>query len=493
MTATASYTVADFLVEDTPRALLPLDSTPLYVKHGYNEIREYVYNSILDKSKKEFSFLAAPVCYALKDAHHLRKLLCLDPISSFYIYDLVLRKAHTNFQVSRPANRRQYGYAFKRKRPLPPTDQYHEFRRAKYALKTKYSHFAKVDVSNCFNSFYHHHVAAFISDYLSDDDGEQAGQFLREINSGTSINCFPQGIYPAKTLGNFYLSFIETSAELRSPAIIRFLDDVILFSNNQRDVESDVVVLQQILGSHNLYLNSDKTRFGSRTSDFDERKIDAVKKRLLKKREEAAGYDAEDGDSEVNLEEAERDYIEQIIEERQVAEEDVELALSVIDEGATVVRLVELVCNQHPQLFKHLHRLFGSIEFDDDGASWEFFRQRVNDDTKEITEYELFWIAKILVDHYDVDSYVAELLTAITRHSRSTDIVKAIVLESTMNDRGFLEMKEAQVRKSPSSIAGIAALMGLRQANKSKRNHICSYAAKSGPHMNLYANIVKAM
>ena len=91
-----------------------------------------------------------------------------------------------------------------------------------------------------------------------------------------------------------------------------------------------MVALQQLLGSHNLYLNAQKTRFGTRTADFDERKIDVVKKQLLKKREEAVGYEGEES-SDIDLEEEERDYLEQIVKEKTVAEEDVELALSLIE------------------------------------------------------------------------------------------------------------------------------------------------------------------
>ncbi|TWU08884.1 Reverse transcriptase (RNA-dependent DNA polymerase) [Symmachiella macrocystis] len=484
------YMTSDFVADDHIRGFFPLDSTLAYIKHGESEIHAYVYDSIFDKNDKTASFLTAPMSYALKDSCHLRKVLALDPVSTFYLYDAVLTHAPTYFQESRPDLRRRYGYSFKRRKPLSPTDQYHDFRRAKYELKAEYKYFAKVDISNCFNSFYHHDVAQFVGSYISHDDEERFGQFLREINSGTSVNCFPQGLYPAKTVGNHFLAFVEESAELRSPAIIRFLDDIYLFSNVERTLRSDVLVLQQMLGSHNLCLNADKTRFGSKGTPFDERNLDAVKKRLLQKREEAVGYDDTESD-EVDLEEAEREYLEQIVNEDRVLEEDLELALALIDEGSTIIRLVELVCDQHPHLIKHLHRLFSTATFDDDGACWDILTKRVS--RSDISEFELFWIAKIAIHFYEFDHVLAEFLTKIYKHTNASNVVQAVVLECLDNKHGFLEMKESVLRNSPGSIAGIAALMGLREANKSKRNQLCNYVAKSGLHMKVYSDIVKRL
>jgi len=381
----------------------------------------------------------------------------------------------------------QFGYAFRRRTPISPSAQYHDFRRRKYALKKKYSHFAKVDISNCFNSFYHHDVVRFLAESTSDTEGRQAGQFLREINGGTSVNCFPQGIYPAKTVGNFYLSFIEQSRELRSPKIIRFLDDVFLFANRQSTLEKDVVILQQLLGTHSLSLNAEKTQFGSKSLDFDERKLDSVKKSLLRKREALRGYDEEE-DDEIDLEEEEKEFLEAIVSHRHVEEEDVELALSLIDDSPAIVDLVKLVCSRFPHLIKQVHRLCGTTGYDDDGAIWTILNERI--DASFLTEFELFWIAKIILDYYTFDGTAADALTRIVKHPCATSVVKAVILESRENGHGWFELKEAQLRDSPSNITGICALAGLRHAEKSKRNHLCKYLAKTSPYMAVLGKIV---
>jgi hypothetical protein len=380
-----------------------------------------------------------------------------------------------------------FGYAFHKKIPLPASTQYHDFRRAKYALKKDYRYFAKVDITNCFNSFYHHDVVRFLAETVSDTEGRQAGQFLREINSGTSVNCFPQGIYPAKTIGNFYLSFLEESRELRSASIIRFLDDVFLFASRQSTLERDVVVLQQLLGAHSLSLNAEKTQFGSKTSDFDERKLDAIKKSLLRKRERSRGYDEEEDDG-IDLEAEEREYLEAIVSQRHVEEEDVELALSLIDDSPAVIDLVRLVCSRFPNLIKQVYRLLETTTYDDEGGIWEILTARIRESF--LAEYELFWIAKIILDHYEFGDVAADALARILEHPCATSLVKAVILENEENKHGWLDLKVTQLRDSPSSIAGICALAGLRYAEKSKRNHVCKYIAKVSSYMAVLAGIV---
>ncbi len=58
------------------------------------------------------------------------------------------------------------------------------------------------------------------------------------------------------------------------------------------------------------------------------------------------------------------------------------------------------------------------------------------------------------------------------------------------NGHGLIELKESQLRESPASIAGVCALAGIRAAEKSKRNHLCKYVSKAGPHSAVLAGIV---
>jgi len=206
----------------------------LYAKHGSKAMSDYIEDGIFDQNDPTKSFLNAPICYALKDARHMRKVLGLDPIANYFLYGFVHKHAKSHFQEDRPADKRRFGYAFKNRKPLSPSEQYHAFRRDTYRLRIEYPYFARVDIGNCFNSFYHHDVQQFVEANFSDGAGANIGQFLREINSGTSVNCFPQGTYPAKAIGNLFLSFIEENARFTSPGIIRFLDDICFLPDENR-------------------------------------------------------------------------------------------------------------------------------------------------------------------------------------------------------------------------------------------------------------------
>lgn len=353
-----AYSVTNFIEEDSPRGLFPLDSQLLYAKHGAKALSDYIEKGIFNQADPAKAFLNAPICYALKDARHMRKVLGLDPISTYFLYSFVHKHAREHFQTVAPSDKRRYGYAFKNRRPLSPSEQYHEFRRRSYELRIEYPYFAKVDIGNCFNCFYHHDVQQFIETHISDQAGAQMGQFLREINSGTSVNCFPQGTYPAKAIGNIFLSFVEENARFKSPGIIRFLDDICFFAREQETIFEDIYKLQELLGIHNLSLNAQKTEIGSLNEHRDLKKVDAIKKRLLAKRELRRSYDDGSEQSE-ELEEFEKEYLEDLINQDVVPEEDVELAITFVDDKDTVMRVLTLVCDQHPHLIKHVHRLFG--------------------------------------------------------------------------------------------------------------------------------------
>jgi len=292
--------MVDFVKEDNIKGLFPLHTNLFFIEHGEKELREFVYKKIFDQNKEEFSFLPSPPVYALKDSLHLRKSLQLDPLGTFYFYDFVLRNSsHFQQAPNSKALRYSFGYSFKNSSPISSYKQYHLFRGRKYELKKQYKYFAKVDIANCFNSFYHHDIVSFISTAVNRQESIQIGQFLREGNGGRTVNCFPQGIYPAKLIGNFFLKFIEDSRELKSSAIIRFLDDIFLFSDSLKVLEQDVVRIQILIGKYALSLNSDKTKFGSRSSDFEEKELDNIKKSLLKKREKINNYDKNSDDGEV--------------------------------------------------------------------------------------------------------------------------------------------------------------------------------------------------
>ncbi len=134
-----------------------------------------------------------------------------------------------------------------------------------------------------------------------------------------------------------------------------------------------MVRVQQILGEHFLSLNEEKTLLGSDEADFEERKLDQIKISLLKKRALKKDYDNDQDDEQVSLDAEEVDYLRSLINQKNIAEEDIELALSLIKEDTDEsLQIVELVLNRFPNLMKELYKLVPQIE--DQGEIWYYLK-----------------------------------------------------------------------------------------------------------------------
>ena len=484
--------VFDFFNTDYRRWLFPLRSNVMFVRYGESALRSFVWGEVLNSKDSKAAFLPCPTAFALKDNVHLRHTLVLDPIAMFFLFEFVLVNQR-HFKVRISSNRQMYGYAFKSAKPIDSFADYHRYRRRKYRLKKKYEYYAFADIVNCFNSFYHHDVSEAIESRIGLKQSQEFGQFLREINAGMSISCFPQGLYPAKVVGNWFLSFIESSMKLKSSAIIRFLDDIYLFSNDRYCVHEDMLVLQHILGRHALSLNTEKTKFGSEESDFDERELDDIKKKLLRKRENrATAYDDSDedweDDSAFDLDEEEIEYIEDLISMKNVVEEDVELALSLVrDHPEIQMKLVTLVLEQFPHLIKSLYGIIETIK-GYDSELFSLLRTKLIQDV--LTDFELFWLVRIVLDYYEFSSVSVDMLTDIYKHPSATSVVRAAILEYPGMKHGLQDMKVDALRQEPVTPAGIAAIAGLRKMGRGKRNQLYKYAAKSGRQIALLCGIM---
>ncbi len=481
-----------FIEFDRPKRLFPLAATSVLLRVGEQDIRSYVYDRILDPSDKTAAFAPSPRAFANKDQHHLRTVYLLDPLAEFYFCDFVIKNSPL-FQSARPSTRRMYGYAFKKRKPLNPFVQYHAFRRQKYTLKQKYSRFLLVDISNCFSSFYHHDVTSYIRTVAGESEAGQFGQFLREIAAGRSIDCFPQGLYPAKTIGNHYLAFAEESRELRSTAIIRFLDDFCFFSAKRSVLERDMETLQHILAARSLYLNEKKTRFGARGSRFEERKLDPIKRRLLEKREERRttnyddSWDSDDEEEDTALSAGESSYLMELVQTKDVAEEDVELALSLLgNDTQAFLELTETVFAGHPHLLKMVHYRLPGVE--DEGEMWNQICAAAK--SEQANEFGLFWLVRMILDHYEFDQRSADVLIDLYQHPSATEVVRAAILETERNDHGLLEIKESALRNSGGGLIGVSALVGVLGSDKAKRNQAYKYAARVSDQMALYCRIL---
>jgi hypothetical protein len=313
----------------------------IIIENGQIEIEEYI-AKCLDEKVPEYSFLPQRRVYAAKPERHLRRTLKLDPVAEYYLYDLAFRNKKL-FRKPHTTNRDHYGYRFEGGAPIPATDAYKAYRAALSDYGGKYKHSMSFDVALYFNGIYHHDLVSWISGTgVSNDDTEGFGQFLREIKSGRSINFLPQGIYPAKMIGNDFLRFVDNYFGLQSEKFVRFMDDMTIFLDNESSILNDFELIQRILGEKGLSINPKKTQKGESSHQSSERDIDSVKKSLLKRRRlmVTVGYD-EDGEEVLKeqlmkwpLTKEEIKYIDSLLEKAEIEEDDAELILTLMVDHA---------------------------------------------------------------------------------------------------------------------------------------------------------------
>jgi Reverse transcriptase (RNA-dependent DNA polymerase) len=265
---TSTDRTVEFYLSDFPRTLFSMETNRFLVEGYANELRKFVNERITHKKESDFSFLPQTKVYAAKPHFHLRRTAKLDPVAEFFIYDLVYRN-RTAFSKSASKRRRCFGYRFVEGAPLSAMRSFRDFRdEIKLALK-KYKYCAKFDVSAYFNSIYHHDLVAWFSNVAkSEEDANFFDKYLKQINSGRSIDCLPHGLYPTKMIGAHFLSFVEHSGKLSSDLTLRFMDDIYVFSNLKSEVLSDFMTLQRMLGDKGLSVNPSKTKIG-RVKELD--------------------------------------------------------------------------------------------------------------------------------------------------------------------------------------------------------------------------------
>jgi hypothetical protein len=228
--ATGSYSAHTYLLEDHPRTLFPLTTIKVVVSRALPEIEQHI-KEILTAGTSA-AFLPQQRCYSSKSGYHLRRTVALDPVAAYFIYDLIYRWRER--LASEPAgNRRVFGYEFSGGRPVSPSLSFGSFRQEVRQAVATFKHGIGFDLSSYFNSVYHHDLVNWFQRTVA--DGPHAGfdQYLRECNSGRSLDCLPHGFHPCKAIGSSFLSEIDGSVQLESALLLRFLDDFYLFDDDE--------------------------------------------------------------------------------------------------------------------------------------------------------------------------------------------------------------------------------------------------------------------
>ena len=470
--------VKDFYLWDYEGTLFPMETCRLLVENSSNLLSNYI-SKIANPKEKDYSFLSQETVYASKTQHHLRRTMKLDPVAEYYLYDM----AYKNRKIFRKSNnpaRENFGYRFANGNPISIHESYKDFSARAEELKNEYKYFIKFDISAYFNSIYHHDMTNwFSSQKTTQSDVELFGQYMREINTGFSIDFLPHGLYPSKMLGSHFLSFMDHSELVKSEHMIRFMDDYMLFSNSKDTLIKDFQTIQKGIGQKSLNLNTDKTvLFSEKVFSIDD-EIDDIKSKIMEKIyiDSGSGMDYEEYEEAVrDLSEEEIDYLVNLLDEDEATDLEASLILDCIHEHTSNFAdyLPEFIY-RFPHLSKRIYHKCADVNGREDLA--EKFLELL-DDAHSLNEYQLFWIAKISEKYLLQTESAGQLLALLYEHKDATNISKSKILEIPEQRFGMPEWREVHLKSGASGWLSWSSAVGMRQDTKQNRNYLMGYFSK---------------
>ena len=487
-----TYKVVNFHVGDYRKTLFPMETNKFLIEVGEIEIRDFL-DKCFNEEHESYSFRSQTRVYAAKPGNHLRRTVKLDPVAEFYIYDLVLRN-RSRFRSPYSEKKKHFGYRFEEGQPLNPSGSFRGYKGAIAAYRNEYQYSLSFDVAAYFNSIYHHDLVSWFSRIgATEDDYKSFGQFLREANTGRTVDCLPQGLYPTKMIGSDFLRFVEQFHGLKSKAIVRFMDDFVLFSDSRKELRHDFITIQKLLGDKGLSLNPNKTSEGIRENVDLENSIEGVRKRLLERRRLfVLDYDEiSDGAIEINedLSDDEMEFLRSLLHEEDINEEDAELILALMAEHPDeVLERLDDITRKFPHLIKNIYHFCSGIE--DVDALADFVIGILEDKEAVVYEFQLFWLAHILEDRLLEAGKAGEIIDKLYNHVNATAISKAKILEISDIRYGLVELRDGQLGAGQSDWLAWASAVGHRELNKIERQHRLGYFAKASNYNKLVFDIV---
>ena len=102
----------EFFELDFMSGLFPLKTNKLMMENAGAELADYVQRALSDlPGDAPYKLLGQERAHAAKPNHHLRRTIVLDPVCTFFIYDLVYRNRRA-FDSRRKSDRVSFGYRF---------------------------------------------------------------------------------------------------------------------------------------------------------------------------------------------------------------------------------------------------------------------------------------------------------------------------------------------------------------------------------------------
>lgn len=483
---------ADLHAVDFSGTLFPLETNRIVIENGAAALSDYIYNQVSTDQTGAASFLTQERVYACKHEWNLRRTHKLDPVAEFYVYDLVYRN-RAKFRIGRPGPRRSFGYFFAADEVVAPSDSYRAFKAAIYAAGEVHTHYLRFDVANYFNSIYHHDLAVWFEEKISTTDAALFGKFLRQTNAGRSVDCLTQGIAPTKIIGSHFLRFIEGAQRLQSPQLLRFMDDVFLFADSEQVLRDDFILLQKLLGERGLSVNPAKTHFGKAAPDLIDVGVDALRADLIKRKRQIyrSSDDFDEREEPQALSEHEEQYLMSLLESPNVEEDDAELVLALMREhGDNVLGYLSRILPAFPYLARNIAIFCDHVT--DDAELLSILRTFITGH-EVITEYQLFWIARIAEKKLLRQNGVGQLLLALYDHPSASQITRAKILEIPIERFGLDDLRRGFLRSGASDWQTWSSIVGSRSVRRSGRNHLLGYAANSSPTNRLIADVVRQL
>ncbi|WP_292775771.1 hypothetical protein, partial [Nostoc sp. NMS9] len=109
---------------------------------------------------------------------------------------------------------------------------------------------------------------------------------------------------------------------------------------------------------------------------------------------------------------------------------------------------------------------------------------------RNVTEDQLFWMAKISEDFLSKTPTYPEIIPALYYHQNATDISPAKILEIPENRFGMDDLRREHIRIGKSDWLAWASAVGCRRETTINRNHILSYFSKASSMNKLIAECV---
>lgn len=490
-------TSKQFFLSDYESTLFPLRMNRLMVEKYSEEILAFIQTECLSH---DGGFQSQHRVFATKRGWFLRPTVKLDPVAELFLYDFVYRN-RSLFKSSLPATRKVLGYRIVGGAPIPILQSYQDYKKAIAKNRESYSCHAFFDVASYFNRIYHHDLVAWWENLGGvPDDVAILGKFLRESASGRTVDCLPQGIYPAKMIGAAFLNFLENSNRIRCAESVRLMDDMWLFDDDPAILISDFLTAQSLLSDRGLSINEQKSGIVETAGQQFELplNLDEMKIRLLQRRREQliqSGYSdseseaSDDNDLGEELSAEEHEYLLSLLKPDNVPEEDAELVLALMQDHSSDILeyLPTLICD-FPGLAKRMYHFCAKVLDKNEVAA--VVLKYLNGGT-QITEYQLFWLGMMVEGYLLKTPKAGTLLVSLYEHDDATDISRAKILEIPENAFGLPDLRHEQLRSGHSDWPAWAAAIGSRTHPKGQRNHLLRYFRKSSKMNRLIGEFVE--